>query len=174
MINDEPSIHSDRLRLRPCRGDDLDALHELWTEAGVRRFLFDDRSIYREEVQSFVEASAASFADHGYGLWLFSEHRSNFVAGFAGLFHSSEESPSLLFGTRPQLWGRGYASEAAGAVLRHAFEMLRLEGVVADVDEPNTASIRVLEKLGMTRTRRAIVNGRPLLYYEICAPDRER
>ncbi|MDQ3252964.1 MAG: GNAT family N-acetyltransferase, partial [Acidobacteriota bacterium] len=74
--------------------------------------------------------------------------------------------PSLIFGTRPQLWGRGYAVEAARAVLRYACDVLGLRRVVADVDEPNAASIRVLERLGMTRTRRAIVNGRPLLYYE--------
>ena len=172
MINDEPSIHADRLRLRPCRADDLDLLHKLWTEAGVRRFLFDDCSISREEARSFIEASATTFANHGYGLWLFSEHQCDLIAGFAGLFHSSEESSSLLFGTRPQLWGRGYAGEAAGAVLRHAFEVLRLECVVADVNEPNVASIRVIEKLGMTRTRCAIVNERPLLYYRICASAR--
>jgi RimJ/RimL family protein N-acetyltransferase len=39
--------------------------------------------------------------------------------------------------------------------------------VRADVDEPNLASIRVLEKLGMARTGRRIVNGRPLLDFEI-------
>jgi len=39
--------------------------------------------------------------------------------------------------------------------------------MVADVDEPNEASIRVLEKLGMSRTGRRILNERPLLDYEI-------
>ena len=45
--------------------------------------------------------------------------------------------------------------------------MLGLKKVEADVDEPNKASIRVLEALGMSRTQRVIVNERPLLYYEI-------
>jgi RimJ/RimL family protein N-acetyltransferase len=70
-----------------------------------------------------------------------------------------------VFGTRPQLWGQGYAREATAAVLRYVFDELGLEQVVADVDEPNTASIRTLESLGMARTGRAMVNGRPLLYY---------
>ncbi len=165
MINDEPSIHADRLRLRPCRADDLDLLHKLWTEAGVRRFLFDDCSISREEARSFIEASAENFADHEYGLWLFSEQQSELIAGFAGLLYSSEGSPSLIFGTRPHFWGCGYATEAARAVLRYAFDVLDLERVIADVDEPNEISIRVLDKLGMTQTRRAVINGRPLLYY---------
>jgi RimJ/RimL family protein N-acetyltransferase len=39
--------------------------------------------------------------------------------------------------------------------------------VAADVDEPNQASVRVLDKLGMRRTGRRVVNGRPILDYEI-------
>ena len=58
-------------------------------------------------------------------------------------------------------------------MLRHAFEELGLKRVVADVDEPNAASIRVLEKLGMIKIRRALVNEQPLLYYEICASGQE-
>ncbi|WP_016873534.1 GNAT family N-acetyltransferase [Chlorogloeopsis fritschii PCC 9212] len=160
-------LHTERLSLRPCQSEDLDSLHELWTDANVRHFLFDDRQISREEAQSFIETSAANFANYGYGIWLFFENQSDLIAGFAGLLHFSQEAPSLIFGTCPLLWGRGYAKEAARAVLCYAFDVLGLEWAIADVDEPNEASIRVLEALGMSRTRRAIVNGRPLLYYEI-------
>ncbi|MBW4417727.1 MAG: GNAT family N-acetyltransferase [Myxacorys californica WJT36-NPBG1] len=83
-----------------------------------------------EEARSFIEASALSFTHHGYGLWLFFERDRrnsqlgrNRVAGFVGLLHSSELPPSLIVGTSPQLWGRGYAKEAARAVLRYAFDL---------------------------------------------------
>ncbi len=161
-------LHTDRLRLRPCQLDDLDSLHELWIDADVRRFLFDDRQISREEARSFIDMSVATFTDRKYGIWLFFEHQSDRIAGFTGLLQSSEELPNLIFGTEPRLWGRGYATEAASAVLRYAFDVLGIEYAIADVDEPNEASIRVLERLGMSRTRREIVNGRPLLYYKIC------
>jgi len=105
----------------------LDSLHELWTEADVRQFLFDDRCISRNEAQLFIEASAANFVQHNYGLWLFFEQQSDLLAGFAGLLHSPEGMPSLIFGTRPQFWGRGYATEAARAVLRYALDVLGLE-----------------------------------------------
>jgi [ribosomal protein S5]-alanine N-acetyltransferase len=169
-------LHTNRLRLRPYRPDDLEALHSMWTEAGVRRFLFDDREPSREDARSFVDASMASFANHGYGLWLFFERSDDQVvversgdpiAGFSGLLPSSPGPPRLVFGTRPRLWRRGYATEAAGAVLHHAFDVLGLPRVVADVDEPNAGSVRVLQKLGMSRTRRAIVDGRPLVYCEL-------
>jgi hypothetical protein len=74
---------------------------------------------------------------------------------------------SLIFGTRPDLWGRGYAFQAASAVVAYAFETLSLTRVIADVDEPNTASTRVLEKMGMRRTGRRIVNEHPSSTTEI-------
>jgi RimJ/RimL family protein N-acetyltransferase len=156
-------LETARLRLRPCRVEDLASVHELWAEERVRYFLFDDRVVSLDEVRSFIEASLESFARHGYGLWLVFAPE---LVGFAGFLHSAEGPPNLIYGIDPGFWGHGYATEAAGAVLRYAFEELALPSVRADVDEPNTASVRVLEKLGMTRTKRAVVNGRPLLYFE--------
>lgn len=155
------------LELRPFSIEDLDSLHELWTDPAVKRFLFDDRTISREEALSHLYRSERCFHEKGYGLWLFSPRGEKSVAGFSGFFPSFEDVPSLIFGTRPDHWGRGYASEAVAAVLAHAFGTLGLSRVVADVDEPNAASIRVLEKLGMSRTGRRLVGGRPLLDYEI-------
>lgn len=114
----------------------------------------------------FVEKSVASFRENGHGLWLFSERGAlSPIGGFAGLLPSADGEPSLIFGTRPDLWGRGYAFQAASAVLSFAFETLGIDRVRADVDEPNAASVRILEKLGMKRTARRIVNGRPILDY---------
>lgn len=169
-------LHTQHLRLRPCTVDDLDAVHRLWIDPDIRRFLFDDRSISRTEASDFLAASVESFAHQGYGLWLYFEQGeaaiapsdpSPTIAGFSGLLAVPEEPPSLIFGTQPQLWGRGYAKEATAAVLRYAFHTLGLNCVVADVDAPNLASVRVLEGLGMVRTGTAIVNDRPLIYYKM-------
>ncbi|MBD2112145.1 MULTISPECIES: GNAT family N-acetyltransferase [Cyanophyceae] len=169
-------LHTERLMLRPSTMADLDVVHALWTEPDIQRFLFDDRTLSRQEASDFLAASDESFTQQGYGLWLLFERLgeatapsdpSLTIAGFSGLIAVPDEPPSLVFGTRPQLWGRGYATESTAAVLRYVFDELGLEQVVADVDEPNTASIRVLERLGMVQTRRAIVNDRPLLYYTL-------
>jgi ribosomal-protein-alanine N-acetyltransferase len=160
------TLSTSRLRLEPCRDAHLDALHELWVDADVRRFLFDDREVSREDAASFVRASEDSFAARGYGLWVFFERGSDEVGGFAGFLVSEDGAPNLIFGTRPRLWGRGYAREAGTALIAHAFDALQVARVVADVDEPNEASVRTLEALGMKRTGRAVVDGRPLLYFE--------
>jgi [ribosomal protein S5]-alanine N-acetyltransferase len=69
-------LRTDRLYLRPCQIEDLDSLHELWTDADIRHYLFDDRIISREEALSFLELSIKSFKNSRYGLWLFFEDRS--------------------------------------------------------------------------------------------------
>jgi len=68
---------------------------------------------------------------------------------------------------RPSFWGQGLATEAGHAVLSYAFATLRLQEVVADVDECNAGSIRVLGKLGMSLQRRSLVKDRCLLYYGV-------
>lgn len=154
--------------------EDLPLVHALWTNEHVRHFLFDERLISLDEARSFVEDSLANFERHGYGLWLvFPARDSQRPVGFAGFLRSEEETPALIYGVHPDFCGRGYATEAASAVLSYAFEELALSRVKADVDEPNAASVRVLEKLCMRRTGRALVNGRPLLYFERSHAERE-
>lgn len=61
---------------------------------------------------------------------------------------------AIGWGMNPGLWGRGYAPEAALAVLRFAFEELKAHRVMASCHADNLASARVMEKLGMTREAR--------------------
>lgn len=159
-------LHTERLTLRPCQMGDLDAIHLLWTDAEIRRFLFDDRPISREEAAAFIQQSESSFSDRGYGLWLFFERSQPVqITGFSGLLDLAGEMSSLIVGTRPQYWGRGYATEATSAVLTYAFDTLGLTRIVAEVDPPNGASICVLEALGMTRYEPKSEDG--LIHYEI-------
>lgn len=162
------------LELRAATLADLDDLHRLWTHPEVRRYLFDDRVVSREEAHGVLERSDLSFREEGYGLWISFEKESREPAGFAGFLQSPGGEPNLIFGTRPDRWGRGYARAAAAAVVAYAFEVLGLPRIVADVDEPNLASIRVLERLGMYRTGGAVIKGRPLLYYALESPAESR
>jgi len=67
-------------------------------------------------------------------------------------------------------WGRGYAAEAAVAVLRHGLDTVGLERVVADIDPDNTRSIRVADKIGLRFVGDDRVKGRPVKRYTM---DRE-
>jgi len=155
-----------RLQLRLSQIKDTQILHRLWTNDQIRYFLFDNRIISPDEAQSFVEDSLTNFEKHGYGLWLIFKRNIDYLVGFTGFLDSEEGIPSLIYGVHPDYWGYGYATEATSAVLSYALEKLTFPKVRADVDEPNIASVRVLEKLGMRKTGREVINEHPLLYFE--------
>ena len=91
------------------------------------------------------------------------ERDSGELIGDAGL--------SLLDGRGPEVevgytlarawWGKGYATEAAGALLTAGFDDFGLDEIVAVADPANAASTRVLEKIGMRRVEMRRASGRP-------------
>ena len=90
--------------------------------------------------------------------------------GFAGLWHFRDPPElELVFGVARDSWGRGFATESARAVMRYAFGELGFARIDAGTDAPNAASLRVLEKLGMRRTRRETVGGLDTVFFTIDA-----
>jgi RimJ/RimL family protein N-acetyltransferase len=93
----------------------------------------------------------------GFGPWLLLEAAA--VVGNAG-FHGPPQDGvvELGYGLAPEVWGRGLATEAAGALVEWARADGRVERIVADVEPSNAASQAVLAKLGFVRAGE--VNGR--------------
>lgn len=163
-------LQTARLWLAPCKLEDLALVHSLWTNEQIKHFLFDDQAISLFEAREFVESSEQTFAAHGYGIWLIYLRKNNAEPiGFVGLLATEDArlAPRLLYGLHPDYWEYGFATEAADAVLNHAFAALNLPKIVSEVDAPNVASVRILEKLGMSQTKKVVVNDLPLLYFEI-------
>jgi RimJ/RimL family protein N-acetyltransferase len=165
----EPPVQATaRLRLRAVVPGDLDVLYELWTDPNVRRWLWDDVAITRDVARAAIDASVASFRTDGFGLFLVNHAAADGVVGFCGLRRDGGDL-ELLYALAPAMWGFGYATEAAAAVLRDAFGRVRVPRVVARTDVPNAASIRVLERLGMRRVGHEPGPHGPLLAFEIAA-----
>lgn len=149
------TVNTARLRLTPVSTADIDVLHAMWIDPDVRRYLWDDVVIDRTTVEEVVGQNARDWSERRYGFWLIVDAESGDVAGFIG-FRSSGDTPApeLLYGLLPRFWGRGFATEAARAAVRYAFETLGLDAVHAATDVPNVASMQVMERLGMTFVRR--------------------
>ncbi|MEW6130118.1 MAG: GNAT family N-acetyltransferase [Acidobacteriota bacterium] len=161
-------IETHRLNLRPLSPDDVEAFYQLCIEAGVRRYLFDDEILPREQIESFLQTSTELFAAQNFGLWGVRLGDTGSLIGFCGywFFHEPPEC-ELLYAISARHWGNGYASEAAQAVIQYGFERLNFERIQASADAPNTASVRVMQKLGMTFLKRQISNGRDTVYYAL-------
>lgn len=139
---------SSRLSFRPLAEGDVEVLHRHWNDPDVRRHLWDDRPVAVETVRAVIAASRASFAGAGYGLWALDDAH-GFV-GTCGLRPTGDGAVEVLYSIEPARWGAGLATEAARAVVGHAFATVDLPRVLGGVDDANHASRRVLEKLGMT------------------------
>ena len=146
----EHVLRTERLVLRPVTADDHAALLAHWGAPDVRRFLFDGAPLSAAEITEAIEDSARDFARAGYGLWLVHENGHSDLVGTAGLRPLDNLGLEIFYSLAPGSWGRGYATEAARAVLDHALGPLGLPEVLAEVDEGNTASVAVIERLGMT------------------------
>ena len=161
-------LATERLRLRYVAEADADALHALWTDPQVRRWLWDDVVIDRATAAERVAASEASFAAAGWGLWAIGLREDGALAGVAGLVEMDPAiGPEIVYSLHPGHQGRGYATEAARAVLDHAFDALAFARVPGRTDAPNRASARVLERLGMRFEGETVVNGNPHVCYSI-------
>jgi [ribosomal protein S5]-alanine N-acetyltransferase len=162
------NIVTARLTLRPISLADVDAVHELWIDPDVRRYLWDNLVIPRERAEQMVRAMIAGAERNGRGMWLIHEQGADEPCGFCGFIPRDEpDHAQLIYGLAPSAWGRGYATESARAVMEYGFATLGLPKIAAAADVPNTASARVLERLGMRFVRREIVHGIDLLFYEI-------
>jgi RimJ/RimL family protein N-acetyltransferase len=142
-------LRTERLVLRPVTAGDHAVLRAHWAAPDVRRFLFDGATLSADEIAETIEDSARDFGRAGFGLWLVHENGGTDLVGTAGLRPLEDLGLEIFYSLAPGSWGKGYATEAARAVLDHALGPLGLPEVLAEVDEGNTASVAVIERLGM-------------------------
>lgn len=138
-----------RLVLRPASSDDREFLIRHWSDPAVRRFLFDGTPAVVEEIEQAIVDSARDFAARSYGLWLICPGPRGAPIGAVGLRHLDGLGLEVFYSLIPSVWGRGYAIEAARGVIDYALGPLGLTEVFAEVDEGNTASAAVLDRVGM-------------------------
>lgn len=148
-----PRLFAERLRLRPVEASDAPALFALHSNARVLRYW--DGPAWREPARAerFVAASR-EMADDGTGVRLTIQRTTDTTfLGWCSLtrWNSAHRSASLGYCLDDAVWGNGYATEAARALLQWAFTTLDLNRVQAETDTRNAASARVLEKLGFVR-----------------------
>ncbi len=160
-------LETERLRLRMFEQRDLEAYAQMCAKAEVMRFI-GGRSLTRDETWRQIALFLGHWELRGYGLLAVEEKDGERFVGRLGLWNP-EGWPGLEIGWAIDLpyWGRGYAAEGGRAVLRYAFEEMRISSLISIIHPDNTASIRVAEKVGETFRRRDVVNGSPALIYGI-------
>ena len=142
-------LTSRRLRYRPLSREDTEAFHTLCLDPHIRRYLLDGAEVTRAWAVEAIELSERLFLTDGVGVWMVSHDDT--PVGFCGfrVFPRLGAEPQLLYGVAGDRIGAGFATEAAETMVEET-RRLGWSRVVAAVDRPNQASVRVLQKTGFT------------------------
>ena len=147
---DRPTLETERLVLRPISADEAGSLHRISNEPNVRLYLWDGEPVSAATIEGLIAQSDRMFSKERIGLFGVRIRESEALLGFCGFVRlGGMEEPELWYELTQKVWGCGLATEAARACMRYAFEEVGMERVIAGADAPNTASLRVIEKLGM-------------------------
>jgi len=155
-------IETARLQIRPLAPADAPFVVSLLNDPAFLRYIGDRGVRSDEDAVRYIDTGpAASHARHGFGLDAVADRESQQAMGICGLLQREElDAPDLGFAFLPTFRRRGFAYEAAAAVLADASERLRIRRVLAIVQPDNTPSIALLERLAfrferMTRPPRS-------------------
>jgi RimJ/RimL family protein N-acetyltransferase len=145
-------IETDRLILRTWQPSDLAPMNDINKDPEVMKYFPALGTL--EETNVHIQKIVDHYEKHGFSLYAVALKTTGLMIGFVGLMIPSFEAhftPSVEIGWRlaSQYWNKGYATEAAMAVLDYAFNVLGLKELVSFTVVGNIASRRVMEKIGL-------------------------
>lgn len=145
-------METERLRLRPVTVNDTALMLAVWNDPAFIRNVSDRGIRTVEQAREAIEGGAQKlFDDHGYGPYCMSLKSNGKMIGICGIFKRENlDDPDIGFGVLPDYCGKGYAGEAAAAVVDYARGELGIGVLTAIVSPTNAPSIGLIEKLGLT------------------------
>jgi RimJ/RimL family protein N-acetyltransferase len=168
-------LESERLVLREFDLDDAEFILELLNESAFVRFIGDKGVRTRADAREYLEKGPLdSYRRFGFGLYLASLRADGMPIGMCGLVkREGLADVDVGFALLSRYWSRGYAAEAAAAVLDYGRRTLNLGRIVAIAKPDNQASLAVLEKIGLEfeRTIRLADDGPELKLFGPGAPE---
>ena len=152
MTDSAPVLTTERLALRRFTSGDLELLVRFYADPDVTRFLGGVKN--REQARDLLQQRILDYYERhpGFGVWATIERATGACIGMHVLNHIQGEAfIQVGFILSREVWGRGYATEMAAEILRYGFVDRGLPQIVAIAHPDNTASLHVLEKIGLHR-----------------------
>ncbi|RKT54939.1 GNAT family N-acetyltransferase [Saccharothrix australiensis] len=149
-------LETERLVLRRFTEADVDALVLLDSDPEVMRFLTGESTPRAEIEHEVLPGILRDYGRSPAGRWAAVERSTGDFVGWLALQPAADGGVAeveLGYRLKASVWGRGYATEGARALVRKGFAELGVERVWAQTMAVNTASRRVLEKAGLTYVR---------------------
>lgn len=147
----EPPAPTERLRFRLFREDDAPLLLATMQDAGAERF-YGPLSL--ELAQRWVDRQFERYRDHGHGLWMLERRDDSAHVGDCGVTWQTAEGRRVLevgYHIRLAERSKGYATEAARACVKWAFDVLGCDEITSIVHPENVASMAVAARIHVDR-----------------------
>ncbi len=146
-----PRIETRRLLLRPWSLKDEAAWFTILQEPDILRYFPNPEPPPRSRAGAYIKHHLEHWERYGYGHWAVVTPKDGRVIGWNGLEYLPElDEVEVAYLLSRETWGRGYATEVVQAAIRFGFETAALPAIIGLVHPDNLASIRVLEKCGLT------------------------
>ena len=167
-------LETARLRLEPFHDSHYEGLRLMDNDSSVMRYINKGIVKTPEETWESIRRVQARWDKYGFSWWAIKEKVSGVMVGAACLQHlANVENAPLEIGWRlvPEQNGKGYATEAAKAIIDFATEQTGATYLVAVADPENIPSQRVMQRLGMTYKAKEQYYDVPCVVYELHIPD---
>ena len=147
-----PTLATPRLRLRPFRVDDTDAMHQCYADPEVMRFWNRPPHTRRRQTERTIRRAIAATPAKS-RIWAVADAATDRCLGMVNYHNASPQHRSADIGylIHPSHHRQGIAAEAVTALIDHCFGPLAMHRLTAFIDPDNTASCRLAERLGFRR-----------------------
>ena len=155
------SLCTERLLLRKIDTSDAPFILRLLNEPSFLQFIGDKGVRSLDDARQYIlNGPVASYQKHGFGLYLVTLESNNTPMGMCGLLkRESLHDVDIGFAFLPEFWNKGYALEAAGAVMIYGKDVLKLPRIVAITNKDNHASAKLLNRIGLRFDRLITIDG---------------
>ncbi len=166
-------LETDRLILREFQLSDAEAFFAMDSNPNVHKYLWNKPVQKIEETLEIIASVKKQYIDNGIGRFAMISKETNEFIGWAGLKFNTEVVNNKVnfydIGYRldEKFWGKGYASEATFAWLKHAFKTMKIQTMQAAAHTDNKASNRILQKIGMQMTEQYLEDGISWNWYQL-------
>jgi len=165
-------INTRRLCLRQFRDKDFDAYATIMVDPEIGKWFPKGTGFSYQEAEKSFNSIREHWTRHGFGIWAVFHKKQTILIGRCGLNLIDETSEvEIDFLLAKKFWRKGYATEAAKAVLAYGFNILNLDRIIALAKIENIASRKVMEKIGMHYIKNAQYWRISCAYYDLTKAD---
>lgn len=165
------TLETERLVLSTWQASDWIAFRPIATDVEVMRYITGGVPWTDEQIQKFVNRQVGLYSERGFCRWKLLLKPAHEMIGFCGVGYWGDSlEPEIGWWLACPYWGRGLATEAARIALRDVFGRSALDRIISIARPANTASIRIMEKLGLKLECQFEKDGVRLVRYAISRP----